>query len=147
MPGINHEGRIRETLFRPLLLSAIAITVICQNLTTAAEPEQFNRAPLAAKPFAELPLGTITPEGWLLDELQRMADGMTGHLDEWYPDEGVDIVQIDDPHLCLFVDPDVRAKYSDAEAATDFAVDMINQVVEGVEGLKIAVHLCRLGGG
>src|SRR6187397_3612605 len=24
---------------------------------------------------------------------------------------GADIIQIDDPHLCLFVDPDVRAKY------------------------------------
>ena len=46
----------------------------------------FNRAPLAEKPYAELPLGAIRPEGWLLDELQRMADGMTGHLDEWYPE-------------------------------------------------------------
>ena len=29
-------------------------------------------------------------------------------------DEGVSIVQIDDPHLCLFVDPDVRRQYDDA---------------------------------
>ena len=28
-------------------------------------------------------------------------------------DVGIDIVQIDDPHLCLFVDPRVRAGYSD----------------------------------
>lgn len=61
--------------------------------------------------------------------------------------EGADIVQIDDPHLCLFVDPDVRAKYPDAEAASDFAVDMVNQVVDGVRGLKLAVHLCRRAGG
>ncbi len=46
----------------------------------------FNRAPLVEKPYTELPLGTIRPEGWLLDELQRMADGMSGHLDEWYPE-------------------------------------------------------------
>lgn len=62
-------------------------------------------------------------------------------------DAGADIAQIDDPHLCLFVDPEVRAKYSDPEAAAAFAVDMINEVVSGVDGIKIAVHLCRRAGG
>ena len=46
----------------------------------------FNREPLAAKPYTELPLGAIRPEAWLRDELERMAAGMTGHLDEWYPE-------------------------------------------------------------
>ena len=46
-------------------------------------------------------------------------------------DEGVSIVQVDDPHLCLFVDPDVRRQYDDADRAADFAVDMDNQVVDG----------------
>lgn len=59
---------------------------------------------------------------------------------------GADIVQIDDPHLCLFVDPQVRSRYADPEAATDFAVDMINRVVEGIEGVELAVHLCRRAG-
>lgn len=62
-------------------------------------------------------------------------------------DAGADIVQIDDPHLCLFVDPAVRAKYPDPDAAAAFAVDMINEVVGGVEGVRIAVHLCRRAGG
>ena len=61
-------------------------------------------------------------------------------------DEGVSIIQIDDPHLCLFVDEDVRAKYEDAEAAADFAVDMVNQIVENIEGVTLAVHLCRRAG-
>jgi 5-methyltetrahydropteroyltriglutamate--homocysteine methyltransferase len=61
-------------------------------------------------------------------------------------DEGVAIVQVDDPHLCLFVDPDVRHRYDDADKAADFAVDMDNQVVEGIEGVKLAVHLCRRAG-
>jgi 5-methyltetrahydropteroyltriglutamate--homocysteine methyltransferase len=61
-------------------------------------------------------------------------------------DEGVEIVQIDDPHLCLFVDPEVRAKYDDADVAADFAVDMTNQMVEGIKDIKLAVHLCRRAG-
>ncbi|MDR1633153.1 MAG: glycoside hydrolase family 127 protein [Dysgonamonadaceae bacterium] len=44
-----------------------------------------NRAPLIVKPYMELPLGTIKPTGWLEDQLLRMKDGMTGHLDELYP--------------------------------------------------------------
>src|SRR5215204_3960491 len=61
-------------------------------------------------------------------------------------DQGVSIVQVDDPHLCLFVDQHVRRQYDDAERASDFAVDMDNQVVDGVKGVKLAVHLCRRAG-
>ncbi len=59
---------------------------------------------------------------------------------------GVDIVQIDDPHLCLFVDPGVRKTYDNADRAADFAVDMINALVAGFGGIKFAVHLCRRAG-
>ena len=59
---------------------------------------------------------------------------------------GIDIVQIDDPHLCLFVDPDVRRGYDDPERAADFAADMINALVDGFSGIKFAVHLCRRAG-
>jgi 5-methyltetrahydropteroyltriglutamate--homocysteine methyltransferase len=59
---------------------------------------------------------------------------------------GVEIVQIDDPHLCLFVDPEVRARYDDPDRAADFAVDMINATVAGFAGVKFAVHLCRRAG-
>lgn len=61
-------------------------------------------------------------------------------------DAGADIVQIDDPHLCLFVDPAVRSQYPDADAAAAFAVEMINELVGGITGPKIAVHLCRRAG-
>jgi 5-methyltetrahydropteroyltriglutamate--homocysteine methyltransferase len=60
--------------------------------------------------------------------------------------EGVSIIQVDDPHLCLFVDPQVRAQYDDADRAADFAVDMDNQVVEGFRDVRLAVHLCRRAG-
>ena len=61
-------------------------------------------------------------------------------------DEGVDIVQIDDPHLCLLVDPQVRAQYADPEREAAFSAAATNQVVEGIEGLHLAVHLCRRAG-
>ena len=61
-------------------------------------------------------------------------------------DEGVSIIQVDDPHLCLFVDPQVRAGYENPDQAADFAVDMDNQVVAGFDDVRLAVHLCRRAG-
>jgi hypothetical protein len=74
---------------RPHYEGLLAALVAFLSFTThrvAAEVPGFNRAPLQPKLYAELPLGTIKPDGWLRDELQRMANGMTGHLDEWYPE-------------------------------------------------------------
>ncbi len=65
---------------------------------------------------------------------------------ELVSDAGAHIAQIDDPHLCLFVDPAVRAQYADPDAAAGFAVEMINEVVSGIRGIKLAVHLCRRAG-
>jgi 5-methyltetrahydropteroyltriglutamate--homocysteine methyltransferase len=59
---------------------------------------------------------------------------------------GADIIQIDDPHLCLFVDPAVRSSYRQPNAAADFAVDTVNSVIDGIEGVTLAVHLCRRAG-
>lgn len=33
-----------------------------------------------------LPLGLIQPRGWLLNQLRIQADGLSGHLDEFWPD-------------------------------------------------------------
>jgi 5-methyltetrahydropteroyltriglutamate--homocysteine methyltransferase len=58
-------------------------------------------------------------------------------------DVGVDVIQLDEPHLCVLVDPQVRARFADPEAEMARAVDWINRIVEGVEGVTLAVHLCR----
>jgi 5-methyltetrahydropteroyltriglutamate--homocysteine methyltransferase len=56
---------------------------------------------------------------------------------------GVHTVQIDDPHLCLFVDPKVRATFADADAEAMHCVSLINAVFEGAVGVTRSVHLCR----
>jgi hypothetical protein len=45
-----------------------------------------NRAPLRTTPLLELPLGSIEPLGWLRKQLEIQSAGMTGHLDEVWPD-------------------------------------------------------------
>jgi len=38
-----------------------------------------------APALAPLPLGAIRPTGWLRDQLRIQADGLSGHLDEFWP--------------------------------------------------------------
>lgn len=76
-----------------LLISTLAGLLVClpatsQALTTGepAPPRSpNNRHPLLTKPYVELPLGAIRPAGWMQEQLIRMKNGMTGHLDSIYP--------------------------------------------------------------
>ena len=45
-----------------------------------------NSNPLLNKVLEPFPLGSIRPAGWLLKQLRIQADGLTGHLDEFWPD-------------------------------------------------------------
>ena len=64
--------------------------------------------------------------------------------------EGVDIIQIDNPHLCLLVDSHVRRQYDESPGGADgeaaFSVEMNNAVVAEIDNVKVAVHLCRRAG-
>ena len=56
---------------------------------------------------------------------------------------GVTVAQFDDPHLCLLVDPKVRAEHDDPDAEAALCVDLLNEITAGVDGIHTAVHLCR----
>jgi len=56
---------------------------------------------------------------------------------------GIQRVQFDDPHLCLFVDPRIRRQFDDPAAEMDLAVSLLNDVLSGFDGLWTAIHLCR----
>lgn len=58
-------------------------------------------------------------------------------------DAGAEVAQFDDPHLCLFVDKRVQEQFDDWQREANLCVELLNEIVEGVRGVKIAVHLCR----
>jgi hypothetical protein len=76
----------------------LGVAIICalanagpQNTSdAAAKAAQVvpNRQPLRSEAFVPLPLGTVMPAGWLRRQLQIQADGLTGHLDEFWADVG-----------------------------------------------------------
>ena len=45
-----------------------------------------SNAGIADLAFRPLPLGSVTPAGWLRRQLRLQANGLTGHLDEFWPD-------------------------------------------------------------
>ena len=69
-------------------------TTACTLAASAVRPGSgFAEKAVLAKPaiagaFQLLPLGQIRPTGWLGRQMRLQADGMGGHLDEFWPDVG-----------------------------------------------------------
>ncbi|MEN8204075.1 MAG: beta-L-arabinofuranosidase domain-containing protein [Bacteroidota bacterium] len=77
---------MKQLLF---LIPVFFLPLLFTSCNPAEESEAllytFNRSPLVRNPYAELPLGSVRAEGWLLEMLERQKDGLTGRLDELYP--------------------------------------------------------------
>jgi len=70
-----------------LPILAAALCAIAGAATPVPAPVK-NRAPLASTPYTLLPLTAVMPEGWLKRQLQIQADGLSGHIEEIWPDLG-----------------------------------------------------------
>ncbi len=81
---------MRNSKILPNLLLAclpFSLTAMAQTSREAAAPVQ-NRAPLQPNAFYPLPLGAVHPTGWLRKQEEIQANGLTGHLDEFWNDVG-----------------------------------------------------------
>ena len=58
-------------------------------------------------------------------------------------DTGVDVIQIDEPDMAVLLDPSREPVYGDRQYDLDLAVAKINEVIDGIDGVRIAMHMCR----
>ena len=79
-----------------------------------------------------------TREAFMQDLVPILQDELV-HL----ASAGVEVAQFDDPHLCLFVDSRIRHQFEDPDREMDLCVDLLNQILAGVSGIRTVIHLCR----
>ncbi len=84
MPFDRHAPHRRRFL-KQLAAAALASSL---PVRPGAASRQGRPVPPTRGAFTALPLGTVRPGGWLRSQLQIQADGLSGHLDEFWPDVG-----------------------------------------------------------
>lgn len=58
-------------------------------------------------------------------------------------DTGVDVIQIDEPDMTSLLDPKKEPFYGSLQRDLDLAAEKINDVIDGIKGVRIAMHGCR----
>ena len=89
---MNPSG-IQRRAFLANLTAGAATLAVSPTRHSRRRPGPPHPGPSATGGLAEpalrpLPLGAITPLGWLERQLRIQADGLSGHLDEFWPDVG-----------------------------------------------------------
>ena len=79
-----HCGNKRTVLIG-LFAAILILSVECSKSEKTIKEQT-----LMGLSYSLLPIGDIQPEGWVLNTLEAMRDGMTGHLDELWEDVGPD---------------------------------------------------------
>jgi len=69
----------------------LGLAVLCAAIVAGdsfGDMQEINATETTLQPVAmqPLPLGAIRPSGWLENQLRIQADGLSGHLDEFWPD-------------------------------------------------------------
>ncbi len=70
---------------KPIRMIVVASCAVAGGAWAADEAQTQGLAEPAMEVF---PLGCVKPDGWLLEQLRKQADGLTGHAEELYDDIG-----------------------------------------------------------
>jgi hypothetical protein len=66
--------------------ATLALVLVLFGLIASTRAADLPAPALRAPVYSELPLGAIKPAGWLKAQLELQAQGLGGHLDEFWPD-------------------------------------------------------------
>ena len=72
-----------KKLFLPVL---ILLLILFEGCGKQEPVYKGNPAPLSVNAYIKLPLGTVKPSGWLKSQLEAQASGLTGNIDDFWPD-------------------------------------------------------------
>jgi hypothetical protein len=74
-----------KALIVTLLIFLIILSAGCKKISENSFYKG-NPDPLYKNAYIKLPLGAVKPEGWLRSQLEAQAAGLTGNVDEFWPD-------------------------------------------------------------
>jgi uncharacterized protein len=80
---------LKESEMKENLLSiAVAIIIIFSSCSGKKATVNYNgnQEPLKPNAYIMLPLGSVKPAGWLKSQLEAQASGLTGNVDDFWPD-------------------------------------------------------------